>query len=61
MAGNVFEVTTENCTNCETGDTAYRGRYHSLDGSALPAAYRDGQSGGVSNIRGFRPVIYKKR
>ena len=58
MAGNVFEWTTENCTD---GDTypVYRGGVYYLSGSAAPAACRGYDYDAEHSYVGFRVVLYK--
>ena len=59
MAGNVWEWTTENCT--DTGDSflVIRGGYYSYSGSVSPAAYRSYNVFGENNHGAFRVVLYK--
>ena len=59
MAGNVWEWTTENCTNGSTNSLVRRGGNYYYTGSIYPVAFRGSDSGNANSYSGFRVVLYK--
>ena len=60
MAGNVYELTTENCTLDGSSDfLVRRGGYYGNLGSDYPTADRFADSDIANSLNGFRPVLYK--
>ena len=59
MAGNVWEWTTENCTNNSNSYSVPRGGAYGNSGSVIPAAYRGYDlDNAIINVA-FRIVLYK--
>ena len=59
MAGNVWEWTTENCTNDGSSYLVIRGGYFNDSGSVYPAAYRLSSFVNALDNIAFRVVLYK--
>ena len=59
MAGNVWEWTTENCTDFGSSCLVIRGGVYGYSGSECPAAFRYISRGNADVVIGFRVVLYK--